>query len=47
MFFIIDLGYSTTFKSAESANVGENSTKNINFWVDFLHLIDEEHEYCF
>ena len=46
MFFIIDLGYSTTFESAESANSGVNSSKNINFRVDFLHLINEEHDYC-
>ena len=38
MFFIIDLGYSTTFKSAESANLGVNSTENINFRIDLPHL---------
>ena len=38
MFFIIDLGYSTNFKSAESANLGVNSTKNINFRIDLPHL---------
>ena len=38
MFFIIDLGYSKTCKSAESANLGVYSTKNINFWMDLSHL---------
>ena len=51
MFFIIYLGYSTTFKSAESANLGVNSTKNINFQMDLspvkevaLFIVFEKYE---
>ena len=35
---VIDLGHSTNFKSAESAKLGVNSPKNINFWMDLPHF---------